>query len=195
MPEPVSPRNTIIAFAIVAIMIAVGVGLVLSTRPQPVEIVINPPVPTATALPTNTPAPILVYVTGAVQQPEQTVTLPKDSRVQDALALVGGTTEDADLSAVNLAGILRDGDQIFVPSKTQASLNPQPTALDYNIVYINTATLDELMTLPNIGESTAQAIIAFREANGGIRNAEELDSVEGIGEKTLEELLPFVSFE
>jgi competence protein ComEA len=195
MPEPVSSRNTIIAFVIVAIMIAVGAGLVLATRPQPVEIVINPPIPTATALPTATPSPILVYITGAVQQPEKTVSLPANSRVQDALALVGGTTEDADLSAVNLAGILRDGDQIFVPSKTQASLNPQPTPLDYNIVYINTATLDELMTLPSIGETTAQAIIAFREANGGIRNAQELDSVDGIGEKTLEEMLPFVSFE
>ena len=114
--EP-SPRNTILAFVIVIIALLGGVIVLLSSRPQPLQITIHPPVPTSTPAPTSTFAPITVYVTGAVQKPQQTITLPYRSRVQDALTAVGGTTSAADMDKVNLADYLHDGDQVHVPVK------------------------------------------------------------------------------
>jgi competence protein ComEA len=196
-PSEVTPaqdtRNRMIVLGILISMILVGGVVLFTTRPQPVEIVVIPPVATSTPLPTVTPAPILVYVSGAVQQPQTTLSLPRGSRVQEAIDAVGGVTADADLNGVNLAGILRDGDQIHVPSLSTPSIVPTP--LDHNIVYINSATLEEIDSLPGIGETTAQAILDYREANGRINNLQELDSIDGIGERTLEDIAPFISFE
>ena len=96
MPDS-SPRLTIAAFVIIALAIIGGAVLLLSTRPETVKITINPPPPTPTPLATFTPAPITVYITGAVGEPESTISLPPGSRVQDAIDAVGGTTENANL--------------------------------------------------------------------------------------------------
>jgi competence protein ComEA len=200
MSNTVSSRSTIIVFMIAIAVIIGGSAIVLLARPDPVQIVVNPPVPTATPAPTNTPAPIVVYVTGAVNQPEQTITLPYGSRVSDALEAVGGVTDEADMERVNLAGILRDGDQIHVPSlndtivadETASSL---PTPSGGEVIYINSATLEELQTLPNIGPALAQRILDYREANGSFTSLEDLDSVSGIGASTLEALADLISFE
>lgn len=193
--EEASPIVTIIASLVLVLAIAAGAWAIWNSFPEPVEITINPPIPTATALATGTPAPILVYVTGAVNEPEKTISLPYGSRVQDAVDAAGGLSEEADLEQVNLAGILRDGDQVHVPSLGEETVEILPTEAGGGIVYINSATLEELSSLPNIGETTAQAIIDYREANGRIASLEDLDNVEGIGPTTLEELAPLVSFE
>jgi competence protein ComEA len=164
-------------------------------QPVPVQITINPPVPTPTVGPTATHEPILVYVTGAVNNPQVTVSLPYGSRVQDAIDAAGGLAENADLERVNFAGILRDGDQVHVLSIEELTEEVLPTASGGGIVFINSATLEELMALPNIGAATAQAIIDYRETNGRFENIEDLDNVEGIGPATLEELEPLISFE
>ncbi len=199
MEENVSPRATILAFLIVVIMIAAGAALLLLTRPDTVEITINPPIPTSTPEPTATPAPILVYVTGAVNEPETTVTLPYESRVEDAIEAAGGVTEDADLSLVNLAAVLRDGDQVHVPSQEEADAPAEvealPTRPGGEVIYINSATEEELQTLPGIGPATAANIVDFRQANGAFGSLEDLDAVPGIGPSTLEELEPLISFE
>jgi competence protein ComEA len=199
MNNEVAPRATIIAFIVVVSLIIAGGALLIAARPAPVQITINPPVPTPTDLPTAAPAPVLVYITGAVAKPEQTITLPAGSRVQDALDAAGGTLENADLTLVNLASIVRDGDQIHVPALTEdteaVTDETLPTPSGGEIVYINTATLEELMTLPDIGESTAQRIIDYRTANGAFASLEDLDQVSGIGPATLEKIAALISFE
>ncbi|MCU0514586.1 MAG: ComEA family DNA-binding protein [Anaerolineae bacterium] len=196
MNREVSPRATLAIF-IVLIAAIVGAGaLLLASRPAPVEIIINPPLPTGTPAPTPTPAPVLVYITGAVNTPEITVTLPPGSRVADALAAAGGVTDSADLARVNVAAVLRDGDQVHVPALAAADAETAlPTPPGGVIIYINTATLDELQTLPGIGPALAQRIVDFRTAQGGIDSLATLDTVEGIGPALLAELEPLISFE
>ncbi len=190
-----SPRLTLILFLAALIFIAVGGALLLS-RPEPATIIIHPPAPTATPLPTATPAPILVYVSGAVRQPETLHILPFGSRVTDAIAAAGGFTDLANQSLVNLAGILRDGDQVHVPSIYPASDHAAlPTPAGGRRVHVNTAGLDELETLPGVGPALAQRIILYREAAGPFKSLDELDNVPGIGQVTLEKLRELVAFD
>jgi competence protein ComEA len=192
LPEP-SPRNTIMAFLIVAVAIVGGAILLLSTRPQAVQITINPPVPTVTPQPTVTPAPIVVYVTGAVAEPATLITLPPGSRVQDAIDEAGGVTDSANLEAVNLAQILHDGDQVHVPEQGVETVLATPSG--GTIVHINSATLEELDTLPGVGPAMAQAIIDYREANGPFLDMAALDEVSGIGPGVLEDLEGLIAFD
>jgi len=192
LPEA-STRATIIAFVIVALAIVGGVVLLLATRPEPVRITINPPLPTATPEPAATPSPIEVYVTGAVGQPDSVITLPPGSRVQDAIDAAGGVTENADLERVNLAQVLRDGDQVHVPQiGVETSL---PTPSGGGIVHINSATVEELDSLPGIGPALAQAIIDYRNANGPFADMAALDEVSGIGPALLEQLQGLIAFD
>lgn len=192
-PTEPSPRNTFIAFIIILVALVAGAVLLLSTRPQPVLITVKPPVPTFTPAPTSTFAPITVYVTGAVQKPDQTITLPYRSRVQDALSAAGGTTADADLAQVNLADFLHDGDQIHVPVKGQTVVLPTPSG--GVVVHINTATIDELDSLPGIGPTLAADIIAYRDANGMFKSMEDLDNVTGVGPSLMEQLQGLLAFD
>lgn len=192
LPDP-SPRATIIAFVIVAIAIVGSAILLLATRPQPVQITINPPRPTATGAPGATPGPITVYVTGAVAQPESLITLPPGSRVQEAIDAAGGTTGTADLERVNLAQVLHDGDQVHVPEIGAETALPTPN--DAGIVHINSATVEELTTLPGIGPALAQAIIDYRDANGPFADMAALDEVSGIGPGLLEDLEGLIVFD
>ncbi len=193
LPEP-SPRNTIIAFVVVTLALVAGAILLLSTRPQPVKITINPPVPTPTLAPTGTPAPIQVYVTGAVATPEQMITLPPGSRVQDAIAASGGANDNADLEKVNLAAILHDGDQVDVPIKGEKTL-VLATPSGGVIVHVNTATVEELDSLPGVGPSLAQRIIDYRNANGPFHSLADLDAVDGVGPSLLDQIKDLVAFD
>ena len=114
------------------------------SRPDPAIITINPPLPTATDAPTSTPSPIRVYVTGAVHHPEQTFDLPFGSRVADAIDAAGGFTDQANKTLVNLAGILRDGDQAHVPSMTDVGTAQLPTPSGGAKILVNQATIAEL---------------------------------------------------
>lgn len=207
-----SARALMVVYAIVVVAIAGAATLLLQSRPEPVEIVILPPVPTAIPLPTVTPSPITVYVTGAVAQPETLVQVAYDARVTDAITAAGGMLPQADAVRVNLAGLLRDGDQVHVPflpptptvtvlqggiitQPTLDALNELPTPMGGYKVNINTATLEELMTLPRIGEVMAQRIITYRESNGAFQSAQDLLNVEGIGEKTLENLTDLITLD
>ncbi|MCA9884345.1 MAG: helix-hairpin-helix domain-containing protein [Anaerolineae bacterium] len=195
-----STRTTILATLVVTILIIAGLIAVIASRPEPVVMTINPPVPTPTLVPSATPSPVLVYVTGAVAQPGTTVRVPYNSRVQDVLEAVGGTTDEADLTRVNLAAVIHDGDQIHVPilgdDSEQAGVIPAlPTRSGGPVIYINTAVEEELMRLPGIGAVIADRIIAYREENGPFTSIEQLGEVEGIGEATLEQIAPFLSLE
>lgn len=151
---------------------------------------------------TNTPkatGEVKVHVVGAVTA-AGVYTLPADARVDDAVRAAGATA-DADLSQLNLAQKLSDGQKITVPkvgetAPAQATTGTSSTgdsAVPDVITNINTASSEELQNLPNIGEVRANAIIAYREEHGGFKSIEELQEVSGIGEKTFEKLKAYVT--
>jgi competence protein ComEA len=193
-PNEPGISGVIIAFALVIVAIMGGAALLVASRPEPVQITINPPVPTATPLPTATPNPIMVYVTGAVRQPLSTLSLPAGSRVQDALDAVGGVADDADLTRVNVAQILRDGDQVHVPRLGEAE-RVMPTPGGGGVVFINRATIDELTALPGIGPALAQRIVDYRQQHGFFRELTDLSAVSGIGPGLLARLEGLVAFD
>jgi len=188
---PQNPRVLIATLALLAVAFAGAVALALATRPQPVSIQVLPPQPTATPQPTHTPGPITVYVTGAVAGGNQLLTLPYTSRVQDAIDAAGGALADADLSRVNLASRLRDGDQVHVPAQAEAAA--LPTANTAGLVAINRATVEELLTLPGIGPVTAQAIVSWRQQNGSFTSVDELLEINGIGPVRESDIAPYVT--
>jgi len=199
MQSQASPLSTLVAFIIVGVLIVGSGALLLSSRPEPVQITIHPPIPTATPQPTATPSPILVYVTGEVNQPETTVEIAYGSRVVDAINAADGFTDNADKTLVNLAGLLHDGDQVHVPAIINADNNLEhetlPTPSGGVVIYINSATLDELETLPGVGPALAQRILDYRTTNGSFSRLEDLDNVSGIGEAMLNNLRDLISFD
>jgi competence protein ComEA len=179
---------------VLLVVALVGAGaLLLLGRPQPVTIEVQPPLPTATPAPSATPGPVTAYVTGAVAQPGTLVEVPAGSRVEQALAAAGGPLTDADLERVNLAQVVRDGDQIHVPHQGERAALPTPAGA--GLVRINHASADELTALPGIGLALAGRIVAYRDANGPFDTLDALDAVNGIGPALLEQLAPLVVFD
>ena len=133
-------------------------------------------------LPTATPQPQLrVYLSGAVRNPG-VYTVTDGDRLLEAIEAAGGATEDADLAAVNLAARMRDEDHCHVPALGEpASGSPCQVAGQSRKIDINSASLEELQSLPGIGESRAQAIIRHREDNGPLTSVDDLLEVRGIG--------------
>lgn len=189
-----SPRSQVLAYLLLVAVLAVLVAALLLRQPDPVTIEIHPPRPTATPAPTATREPVLVYVTGEVANPETLANLPFGSRVSDAVAAAGGFTEAANQSLVNLAGRVRDGDHVHVPS-IDVSNSELPTPSAGSRVYINTATQAELESLPDIGAVTARRIIEYRELVGDFADFDDLDQVSGIGPATLEKLQDLIAFD
>ncbi len=157
----------------------------------------SPVAPAGSAVPSGSAAAeVVVDVTGKVHRPGIVVLQP-GSRVVDALEAAGGARRRVDLTGINLARLLVDGEQIVVgvppppgPAASAAgSPGPDPGAL----VNLNTASTAELEELPGVGPVTAQAILDWRAANGGFRNVDQLLDVDGIGEKTLASLAPLVT--
>lgn len=149
---------------------------------------------------------IIVHVSGAVRN-EGIVELKEKSRIADAIEMVGGVTEDAYMKDVNLATILEDGMKIYIPTKEEVEKqrentndsvskdtnldiynNSSNTRKKNNKVNINTATKEELDTLPGIGESTANKIISYREEKGNFKSIEEIKEVSGIGDSKYEQI-------
>ena len=192
--SPQSSTRIVIVYAILIVALIVAIALLLASRPQPVSIIVNPPLPTGTPSPTNTPSPITIYITGAVTQTGITLTLPNGSRVEDAIAAAGGALPNADLERVNLAAILRDGDQVHVALQGEGETT-LATPSGGQLVNINIATLEEIDTLPGIGPALAERIIAYRDANGAFTSLDQLDEVEGIGPDLLAEIAPLITFE
>lgn len=127
---------------------------------------------------------IYVHVCGEVKSPG-VYALPQGSRAAEAVKLAGGLTENACERAVNLAEILTDGMQLVIPDEAEALWKETAAAKsseNRGKVNLNTATVTELCTLNGIGESKAEAIIAYREEHGGFGNIEELLEVSGIGD-------------
>ncbi len=172
----------------------IGVLWLWLRRPAPVVMTVQTPVPTP-AVPT--PAIVRVYVCGAVARPD-VYAVPRDAIVKDALLAAGGATVAADLTRINLAMPVQDGDQIYVPARgDDAGSAPvaSPTRAAGSKVNINKATYEELLTLPGIGETYARRIIEYRKRNGPFARVEDLQNVEGIGAATIERLRDLITLQ
>lgn len=121
--------------------------------------------------------PFVVHVSGAVARPGL-VTVPEGARVADAVEHAGGVVSGADVAAVNLARLARDGEQIHIPLEGEA---PAPGAAS-GPVSLNSADAAGLETLPGVGPVLAERIVADREANGPYESVEDLARVSGVGE-------------
>jgi competence protein ComEA len=141
-------------------------------------------------------ASVTVDVAGKVRRPG-VATLPAGSRVVDALRRAGGARGGVDVSGLNLARVLVDGEQILVgrPAAGGLAASASTSAPDPSgaLVNINTATAEQLDTLPGVGPVTAQKILEWRGAHGAFSSVDELLEVDGIGEKTLADLAPHVT--
>lgn len=138
-----------------------------------------------------TPAAVYVHLAGAVARPGL-YRLDEGARLVDGVAAAGGFAADADRSAVNLARLLTDGEQVHVPRLGETPAAGSAGAGDGR-VNLNTAEVAELDTLPRIGPALAERIIAWREDNGRFTSVEDLLAVPGIGEKMLAGLRDMVT--
>lgn len=183
-----------------AFAVAIGGVYFLSRRPDPRPVQLATPFarPSATLRPSATPAGLVVEVSGAVANPGL-FHLADGARVDDAIRAAGGASAEADLTGVNLARKLSDGELLSVPrlgQPTSAAAAPTgragqparaatatraPTAAAVLSVNINTASADELNRLPGIGPALAQRIIDYRQVNGPYGKPEDVMKVKGIG--------------
>ncbi|MCL6106922.1 MAG: ComEA family DNA-binding protein [Actinobacteria bacterium] len=136
------------------------------------------------------PEKIVIHVVGAVAHPGLYES-SSGARVADAIGLAGGATQSADLSRINLAAKIADGQQVIVPEKgapaAAGAANSSPAQAQAP-VNLNSATVDQLTTLDGVGPKTAQKIIEYREAHGGFKNVEDLLQVPGIGPVKLDRI-------
>ena len=201
--------------AVAAVAVLITVFTLIRDNPAPVASAKLPPVemvssavPQPGAHQAATPAAdqsVVVSVIGLVQQPGL-VTLAPSARIADAVAAAGGPLNGADTVGLNLARHVADGEQIVVGIATPAG---RPAALGSSVgtpqtgpaaesplppgpVDLNTATVEQLDTLPGVGPVTATAIVAWRKANGRFTNVDQLGEVDGIGPARLEKLRPLV---
>lgn len=219
--RPVPAKLAVLA--VVGVVLAGIVAFVLlAPTEEPAELPAGDPVAassTAGAGPgpaSSAPTEITVHVVGAVVRPA-VVQLPHASRVADALTAAGGPTGDADTSAINLARVLTDGEQIVVPVHGEDApapgaapaapaappaappapgappAGPGPDPPGQALVNINTADAAGLDTLPGVGPATAEAIITHRTEHGPFATVDELIDVPGIGEATLARLRDLVT--
>jgi len=227
VPEPLRGRFSLTPWHLA--LVAVGVALALAATcwwvirsdpsPQPVApLATAQPLASVSAAPETGPTPtiaaspsatspsgaagtVTVDVEGKVRRPGIAV-LPTGSRVVDAIKAAGGARRRRDLSGLNLAAVLTDGQQLVVgggaatvPGGDTSTGAPSGAGSEGSgtLVNLNTATLDELDTLPGVGPVTAQSILDWREENGGFTSVDELLEVDGIGPVTLDKLTPLVT--
>lgn len=145
---------------------------------------------------------IKVYIIGEVNKPG-VVELEEGARIEDAIILAGGTNSNSDLSKINLAYVLEDGQKIYVPSINETTENNYLISENFDgieennsekntKININTADLNKLCELPGVGESLANKIINYRQTNGKFKNIEDLKNVNGIGDKKYDNLKEYI---
>ena len=153
----------------------------------------------STGIPGQPTGVVVVHVAGKVRRPGL-VRAPTGSRVADVLTLAGGPLPGVDLTTLNLARQVTDGEQIIVgqpnalpPASTPgATTSSAPTAPPEAPVNLNTATLDQLDALPGVGPVLAQRILDYRTQNGPFTTIDQLQEVPGVGPKKFDSLKPHV---
>jgi competence protein ComEA len=191
-----------IAFGVVCGLLGAGIVFLASRPPRGSMILLSPP---------PTPRFWVINISGAVVHPG-VYELTTGSRVRDAVQAAGGLSSDASVSGTNLAALLVDGQSIVIPDST--SLTPLPAergdslsitiapalkqgasanTASASLINLNTATLDELDELPDIGPVTAQSIIDYRTANGAFVTIEDIKKVPGIGQVMFDKIKDLIT--
>ncbi len=147
---------------------------------------------------------LFVHICGEVHNPG-VYELPAGSRIIDAVHAAGGLTDDAAEASMNLAQALADGTQVVILSEEEfaeqaavASMYPagstmHPAGPSTGLINLNTATREQLMMLPGIGESRAGDILKFREESGGFRSIEDIMKVSGIKEAAFQKIKDLIT--
>ena len=141
---------------------------------------------------------VVVHVDGQVAAPGVYELVEGEARVNDAILAAGGLTQDADISSLNLASKVADGQKIYVPAVGEQQAAAEASGVvtasggvassGDGLININLATVDELQVLSGVGEATAKAIVEDRQNNGQFTCVEDLMRVSGIGEKKFEKI-------
>jgi len=158
---------------------------------------------TALSSASSSAADVTVDVEGRVRHPG-IVVLPTGDRVVDAIKAAGGIPRRGVLRGINLAAVLTDGQQLMIGAvggapATAASVGPEgpdPTGADSaptSRISLNSATAEQLDTIPGVGPVTAQSILTWRQQNGRFTSVDELMEVDGIGPATLAKIEPYVT--
>jgi competence protein ComEA len=190
MQMPQISRGRALAYVIALLVALVVAGRLAFGRAEP------GPARTSPVAMHAEPAPVkklLVHVVGAVREPGL-YRLDDGSRVDDALRAAGGPKPKAALDLINLAAPVADGQQVIVPlqGRGDGAGGSAAAGAPAGPVHLNSATLEQLDTLPGVGPVTAQKILDYRNEHGAFSSVDELDSVPGIGPARLAELKKLV---
>ena len=179
------------------VVLVIVLGLVVSIFKNGGQEDANAQAEEATVSTEETAAMIYVDVGGEVKNPS-VVELPDGSRVTDAITAAGGLTEQADLTDINRAAFVSDGEKIYIPSQV-SELEDDGLSVGEGggggtakssdgRININTADSTQLQELTGVGPATAEKIIDYRKQNGRFQSIEDIKNVSGIGDKTYEKL-------
>ena len=179
------------------VVLVIVLGLVVSMIKNGGQEEANAQAEEATVSTKETAAMIYVDVGGEVKDPS-VVELPDGSRVTDAITAAGGLTEQADLTDINRAAFVSDGEKIYIPSQVSELEDDGLSAGEGGDggtakssdgrININTADSTQLQELTGVGPATAEKIIDYRKQNGRFQSIEDIKNVSGIGDKTYEKL-------
>jgi competence protein ComEA len=184
-------QNVLLGILLGLLFAAIILLFILPQRGTPIPLV------TITANPAVNKTPeieqIKVELVGAVKQPG-VYDFPKGIHLLDAIDLSGGVAEGADLSKINLALVLKDGQKITIPTLgSQNSSSNNSTQEATALLDINLATVEQLMDLPQIGEIKAQAIMTYRNDHGPFQKLEDLIEVPGVGKSIFEAIKSLIT--
>jgi competence protein ComEA len=191
MPAMIRRQNVwmLVGYVLLAALAVMAVLLIVTRRPAGLPIQLEAP---------PTPMPVRVHVTGAVASPG-VYRLTPGSIVQDAISAAGGATAVADLSRLNLAHRLLDGEQIIVPAMAPTAGPGTPLVAatqggaPAGLINVNTASAAELEALPEVGPALAQRIVDYRTEHGPFAAVEDVMEVPGIGPSTFAAIKDLIS--
>ncbi len=177
----------VIAVVVVIIATTVGIYMYKQTQENTVSYYGNEEQSEETHI-----SQITVHITGAINNPG-VIIIEEGARIVDALEAAGGETEEADVNRLNLAYVLEDGEKLYIPSKNEEEQEYITQGKDnmsegQSKININSAQIEELITLPGVGEATANKIIEYRKENGKFQKIEDLKNVPGIGDSKYENI-------